>query len=202
MPANTASLRCLSDAVSSIVARKALSQRSPHISTLFPHPPPHLVNPSPPMAMPPPHSAHSTPTSPPAADKQSLCLDLLMRGYINSYVDLFYLTHRHDNQTTTAQNSSGSSCRPATSLLHHLCSVSTLVCHYLTHRAHPVIGATANYQASSPHASRVPTLSYPPSSSLPFLSLQLSTAEHYHRLAQPTPIFTAYTALSHYFTSA
>ena len=117
-------------------------------------------------------------TQPAAADKQSLCLDLLMRGYINSYVDLFYLTHRHDSSTNNPDQQ-------------HRSSVATAMS---TRSSVTSRGAQSNTASSRPN-----TVTIPPSS-LPFLSQQLSTAEQYHRLAQPSPIFTAYTALSHYFT--
>ena len=118
-------------------------------------------------------------TPPPAADKQSLCLDLLMRGYINSYVDLFYLTHRHDNQPAT-QSKSGSTDQQ--------------------HRSSVITRTSSASSAAAANSTSRPNTVVIPSSSLPFLSQQLSSAEHYHRLAQPSPIFAAYTALSHYFT--
>ena len=131
---------------------------------------------------------------PPAADKQSLCLDLLMRGYINSYVDLFYLTHRHDNQTTAQSNTNASS----TDRQHRSSTITAPSARLsvITRTSHGSSAGTANSASS---ASRPNTVVIP-SSSLPFLSQQLSTAEQYHRLAQPSPIFAAYTALSHYFT--
>ena len=133
--------------------------------------------------------AFKTPS--PAADKQSLCLDLLMRGYVNSYVDLFYLTHRHDNQTTAHNNSGSTDQQHRSSVFTAPSARSSSISR--TSRS----SSTAANPASS--GSRPSTVVIP-SSSLPFLSQQLSTAEHYHRLAQPSPIFTAYTALSHYFT--
>ena len=123
---------------------------------------------------------------PPSADKQSLCVDLLMRGYINSYVDLFYLTHRHDHQTTAFSTANNTDAQHSSSAANSRSARSS------------IITSTANDTTSS-SASRPSTMLIP-SSSLPFLSHQLSTAEHYHRLAQPSPIFAAYTALSHYFT--
>ena len=134
------------------------------------------------------NTALSTFATPPAADKQSLCLDLLMRGYINSYVDLFYLTHRNDNQPTTHSNISPDQQNR-----------SSVVTSPTGRSSTATRSASTGTAGSSSTASRPGTVLIP-SSSLPFLSQQLSTAEHYHRLAQPSPIFAAYTALSHYFT--
>lgn len=36
------------------------------------------------------------PSAAPALDKQSLCLDILVSGHVQAYVDFFYLTHRPD----------------------------------------------------------------------------------------------------------
>jgi len=35
-------------------------------------------------------------------DKQSLCIDILVGGYVNSFVDFFYLTHRAEEDSNTA----------------------------------------------------------------------------------------------------
>ena len=35
-------------------------------------------------------------------DKQSLCIDILVGGYVNSFVDFFYLTHRAEEDATAA----------------------------------------------------------------------------------------------------
>lgn len=32
-------------------------------------------------------------------DKQSLCIDILVNGHVNSFVDFFYLTHRSDEES-------------------------------------------------------------------------------------------------------
>lgn len=34
-------------------------------------------------------------------DKQTLCIDILVKGYVNSYVDFFYLTHRSEEDAGT-----------------------------------------------------------------------------------------------------
>lgn len=36
---------------------------------------------------------------PPVNDKQSLCIDTLVNGYVNSFVDFFYLTHRSEAES-------------------------------------------------------------------------------------------------------
>lgn len=39
----------------------------------------------------------SLPEKETVTDKQSLCVDILTNGYVNSFVDFFYLTHRADD---------------------------------------------------------------------------------------------------------
>ena len=41
------------------------------------------------------------PEAAPVADKQSLCVDILVNGFVNSFVDFFYLTHRSDQELAT-----------------------------------------------------------------------------------------------------
>lgn len=36
-----------------------------------------------------------------ASDKQALCVEILTNGYVNSYVDFFYLTHRSDEEANS-----------------------------------------------------------------------------------------------------
>lgn len=36
-----------------------------------------------------------------SSDKQALCIDILVNGYVNSFVDFFYLTHRSDDESAT-----------------------------------------------------------------------------------------------------
>jgi len=48
-------------------------------------------------------------SDPMMSDKQSLCIDILVNGYVNSFVDFFYLTHRAEDQNTAAAAASSSS---------------------------------------------------------------------------------------------
>lgn len=43
-----------------------------------------------------------TPVQEVVSDKQSLCVDILVNGYVNSFVDFFYLTHRADDDAKKA----------------------------------------------------------------------------------------------------
>jgi tetratricopeptide (TPR) repeat protein len=47
-------------------------------------------------------SASKAGAPPPAHDKQSLCLDILVSGHVQAYVDFFYLTHRPEVEQDAA----------------------------------------------------------------------------------------------------
>eukprot|EP00462_Mataza_sp_D1_P001185 CAMPEP_0175088464 /NCGR_PEP_ID=MMETSP0086_2-20121207/263_1 /TAXON_ID=136419 /ORGANISM="Unknown Unknown, Strain D1" /LENGTH=417 /DNA_ID=CAMNT_0016360901 /DNA_START=45 /DNA_END=1298 /DNA_ORIENTATION=+ len=53
------------------------------------------------------------PSQVPMNDKQSLCIDILVGGYVNSFVDFFYLTHR-------AEDESGNRKKISDEQLHHI----------------------------------------------------------------------------------
>ena len=113
-----------------------------------------------------------------------------MQGYINSYVDFFYLTHRHDAATAAEQPTAASSSSSSAS------------------SSSPPAAPAADSSPSSypitdtdpPPLVRPATVLLPPGS-LPFLSHHLSTAEASHRAAVPAPIFASFSQLIGFFSS-
>jgi hypothetical protein len=58
--------------------------------------------------------APSSSAAPALTDKQSLCIDILVAGHVNSFVDFFYLTHRaEDDSAATASASAAGAGAPA-----------------------------------------------------------------------------------------
>ena len=103
-----------------------------------------------------------------------------MKGYINSFTDFFYLTHRHDSSTTsaTADPSSAPSSVP--------CSA-------------PPASAQSG-DGDAPALVRPSSVAIPVSS-LPVIASHLSLAESSHRHASPLPIFSSYGHLASFFSS-
>ena len=104
-----------------------------------------------------------------------------MKGYINSFTDFFYLTHRHDTiapSSHSPSSSSPSSLPPPSPSLPH-----------------------PTHDSADPPPLVRPSSVAIPSSSLPVIASHLSLAESSHRLAVPGPIFSSYAQLSSFFSS-
>ena len=162
---------------------KKPSRLHPLPSTLSSSPPLSFTDPSPTLENPAADmgAGLSLTTAPPPENKETLCLDLLMKGFINSFTDFFYLTHRHD----APNSSSPSTSEPTTA---------------------PSPSTAASPSPDDTSISEPPPLVRPssvaiPSSSLPVISSHLSLAESSHRHASPLPIFSSYTHLSTLFSS-
>ena len=137
------------------------------------------------------YQAHPSKSAAPLAipDKQQFCIDMLVHGYVNSFVDFFYLTHRPEEETQkTATVAAAKSAEPAAPPGIDPSTSSTLSA-----------SSPDSSNSASPSSSRSPPPL--PLSSLPSLQSWLTSAEESHRHGDSSTVFSSYSNLAEYFHS-
>lgn len=117
--------------------------------------------------------------SPLLSDKQTLCIDLLVNGHVNSFVDFFYLTHRAEDDALLAA-AAAAAAGIAT-------SGST------DPAAFNAVNAATN---AANTANATPTV---PPHKLNMIKELLATAETAHRRGDSEQVYESYEALAHDF---
>jgi hypothetical protein len=108
------------------------------------------------------------------SDKQSLCIELLVAGHVNSFVDFFYLTHRAEEEAASTAGTTGTTAGA---------------------------GAGANAAANAAGGASVSSLHPPPIADSKLVGIQqhLSSAEQAHRRGDSEQVYESYEALAHDF---
>jgi hypothetical protein len=112
-------------------------------------------------------------------DKNALCVEILMEGFVQSYVDFFYLTHRPDPNP-------GESISTALPPVHEVASVTLSLTTFFPH-------------VSDPNEEGVEREIEVPAEEMLFIRDNLTRAESARRHGETTQVYDCYNNLARYF---